>query len=86
MSNVEPMRWLRESGPFLLAGLALLCLTIGGASYLSDAVVLAQHAWSVGAAAVLVVLLFDMVRAHSDPAAAPGLHSRESALPRDGQS
>lgn len=63
MSNVEPMRWLRESSPFLLAGLALLCLMTGGVFYLTDAVVPAHYAWSVGATAVLVVLLFDMARA-----------------------
>ncbi|WP_244474781.1 MULTISPECIES: heavy metal translocating P-type ATPase [unclassified Rhizobium] len=47
----------------LLAGLALTCLSIGGFLYLSDAMVTAHTAWSVGALAVLAVLLFDMVRA-----------------------
>lgn len=63
MSKSALMTRLRESGPWLLAGLALLCLGIGGALYLSDRMVPAGRAWTVGALAVFVVLVFDMVRA-----------------------
>ncbi|WP_246085159.1 heavy metal translocating P-type ATPase [Rhizobium glycinendophyticum] len=63
MSKGEPMQWLRDKGPWLLAGFALVCLTIGGFLYLSDAIVPAHYAWSVGALAVLAVLLLDMARA-----------------------
>lgn len=63
MSKSELKTRVRESGPWLLAGLALLCLAIGGILYFSDMVVPAGRAWSVGAFAVLVMLIFDMVRA-----------------------
>lgn len=63
MPKVEAMRRLRDHGSFLLAGLALLCLTTGGVFSLTDAAVQAHYAWSAGAAAVLVVLVIDMARA-----------------------
>jgi heavy metal translocating P-type ATPase len=59
---LQPTR-LRESLPVLLAGLALLCLVGGGILYIADYPQLAANAWFVGAAAVLVVLVIDILRA-----------------------
>ncbi len=63
MPKGAPMRWLRDRASWLLAGLALVCLLVGGLLYLSDALVPARYAWSVGALTVLAVLLVDMARA-----------------------
>lgn len=63
MPKGAPMRWLRDRASWLLAGLALVCLLVGGLLYLSDALVPARYAWSVGALTVLTVLLVDMARA-----------------------
>jgi heavy metal translocating P-type ATPase len=63
MASGEAMQRLRDFGPSALAGLALLCLMTGGVFYLTGAAVPAHYAWSTGAAAVLVVLVFDMARA-----------------------
>ena len=59
---LQPTR-LRESLPVLLAGLALLCLVGGGILYIAEYPNLAAKAWLVGAAAVLVVLVIDILRA-----------------------
>jgi len=59
---LKPTR-LRESLPVLLAGLALLCLVGGGILYIAAYPDLAAKAWFVGAAAVLVVLVIDILRA-----------------------
>ncbi len=59
---LQPTR-LRESLPVLLAGLALLCLVGGGILYIAEYPDLAAKAWLVGAAAVLVVLVIDILRA-----------------------
>jgi heavy metal translocating P-type ATPase len=59
---LQPTR-LRESLPVLLAGLALLCLVGGGILYIAEYPQLAAQAWFVGAAAVLVVLVIDILRA-----------------------
>ncbi len=63
MPKGAPMRWLRDRASWLLACLALVCLLVGGLLYLSDALVPARYAWSVGALTVLAVLLVDMARA-----------------------
>ncbi|MFN7126243.1 MAG: heavy metal translocating P-type ATPase [Allorhizobium sp.] len=59
---LQPTR-LRESLPVLLAGLALLCLVGGGILYIAEYPQFAAKAWFVGAAAVLVVLVIDILRA-----------------------
>lgn len=59
---LQPTR-LRESLPVLLAGLALLCLVGGGLLYIAEYPQLAAKAWFVGAAAVLLVLVIDILRA-----------------------
>lgn len=59
---LQPTR-LRESLPVLLAGLALLCLVGGGILYIAEYPDLAAKAWFVGGAAVLVVLVIDILRA-----------------------
>ncbi len=59
---LQPTR-LRESLPVLLAGLALLCLVGGGVLFVAAYPDLAAKAWFVGAAAVLVVLVIDILRA-----------------------
>lgn len=59
---LQPTR-LRESLPVLLAGLALLCLVGGGILYITEYPQLAAKAWFIGGAAVLVVLVIDILRA-----------------------
>ncbi|PLK69887.1 heavy metal translocating P-type ATPase [Rhizobium sp. TH135] len=59
---LQPTR-LRESLPVLLAGLALLCLVGGGLLYIAEYPQLAAKAWFIGGAAVLVVLVIDILRA-----------------------
>ena len=59
---LQPTR-LRESLPVLLAGLALLCLLGGGILYFTANADVAAHAWFVGATAVLVVLVIDILKA-----------------------
>lgn len=63
MSMSQQMTRLRENGPTLLAVLSLLCLVVGGVIHLSGAPLPARFIWASGAFAVLVVLVFDMVRA-----------------------
>ncbi|MFN3509615.1 MAG: heavy metal translocating P-type ATPase [Allorhizobium sp.] len=59
---LQPTR-LRESLPVLLAGLALLCLLGGGILYFAANADVAAQAWFVGATAVLVVLVIDILKA-----------------------
>lgn len=59
---LQPTR-LRESLPVLLAGLALLCLLGGGILYFTANADVAAQAWFVGATAVLVVLVIDILKA-----------------------
>lgn len=59
---LQPTR-LRESLPVLLAALALLCLAGGGMFLLAGQHEQAARVWFVGAGAVLVVLVFDILRA-----------------------
>ncbi|MDZ7873190.1 MAG: heavy metal translocating P-type ATPase [Rhizobium sp.] len=58
----QPTR-LRESLPVLLAALAFLCLAGGGILFVGAYPELAAKAWSVGATAVLMVLIIDILRA-----------------------
>ncbi|MDH4413983.1 MAG: heavy metal translocating P-type ATPase [Rhizobium sp.] len=59
---LQPTR-LRESLPVLLAALAFLCLAGGGILALADRPEWAGAVWLVGAGAVLVVLVIDILRA-----------------------
>ena len=59
---LQPTR-LRESLPVLLAALAFLCLAGGGILILAARPEQAAEVWLVGAGAVLVVLLIDILRA-----------------------
>jgi heavy metal translocating P-type ATPase len=59
---LQPTR-LRESLPVLLAALAFLCLAGGGALFLSAMPEQAAQIWMIGASAVLIVLIFDILRA-----------------------
>lgn len=59
---LQPTR-LRESLPVLLAALAFLCLAGGGILVLANRPELAGVVWLVGAGAVLVVLVIDILHA-----------------------
>ncbi|KPF44956.1 heavy metal translocating P-type ATPase [Rhizobium sp. AAP43] len=63
MTMLEAKQRIREAGPSLLAGFAILCLITGGIFHLSGETASGGLIWSLGAGAVFVVLIVDIGRA-----------------------